>query len=358
MQINTLSLKNFRNHKKITISFKPHLTAVIGKNTSGKTNLLEALTLLSYGKSGRGAADLDLVEKGKESAFIAGEFKRKENFQLEVRLFINPQTKRLQKKYLRNNLSTTQQNFAGNLLIVNFSPDDLRIIADSPGTRRAFLNLALTQVDPKYRKAQSTYELVIRSRNAILEKIKNGMGRREELFYWDKLAIENGNYLTKKREELVKFINSVRVGLAPALGRLRESPLHLHVVYDRSEISPDRLSQYAEAEISATSTLVGPHRDDLQFFDKSRNLKIFGSRGEQRLAVLFLKLRELEYVKEISGEKPVLLLDDIFSELDETNRKLALNLIQDHQTILTTADEKDLEYLGDFNFQKIYLGQL
>lgn len=318
----------------------------VGKNTSGKTNLLEALTTLAFGKSGRGAADIDLIAKGENSALIAADVEGGENFNLEIRFFINPQTERLQKKYLKNGVPVSLQNFAGNFLIVSFSPDDLRIVSDSPGTRRAFLNSCLMQTDAKYRQALNLFETAIKSRNAILEKIKDGRGRRAELSYWDKIAIENGQYLTKKREEFMEFIN---VGVASG------DHLQLNVIYDRSEISAARLSQYAEAEVAATSTLVGPHRDDLQFFDGARNLKTFGSRGEQRMTVLLIKLKELEFIEKMHGETPVLLLDDIFSELDLENRSLALELLGGRQTIITTADEKEMENLKLENCQKVYL---
>lgn len=363
MKIHSLHLTNFRNHHDFSVNFEKQILFLIGKNTSGKTNILEALNILTFGKSKKCEQENDLIREGQDHASISAQIENKDSFSLQVIYAINSATNRVARRYLKNNLARTQSDFAGNFLSVSFFPEDLKIITDSPGTRRSFLNQCLIQTDTKYRKSLQIYERVIRSRNAILEKIKNGMGKKQELEYWNKIAIENGEYLTKKRGEFVEFI--VGAGLRPARpsrrlgapGGSSDPPLRLNVTYDRSEISPARLSQYADAEIASTSTLVGPHRDDLIFMDKKRNLKTFGSRGEQRLTVLLLKLKELEYIEQETGEKPVLLLDDIFSELDLENRHFVLNLINGRQTVITTADEEEIENVGLEEVQKVYLSQ-
>lgn len=363
MFIKSLQLTNFRNHKNFSVVFEKQILFLIGKNTSGKTNILEALNILTHGKSKKCETENDLIQKGEDHASILAQIENKDKFTLQVIYAINSATTRVARRYLKNNLSHTQSDFAGNFLSVSFFPEELRMVSDSPGTRRNFLNQCLIQIDAKYRKSLQIYERAIRSRNAILEKIKNGMGRREELEYWNKIAIENGEYLTKKRGEFINFINVGVHNYVPQVPRHGGGhrvhscePLRVNVVYDRSEISPARLSQYAEAEIAATSTLVGPHRDDLIFMDNTRNLKTFGSRGEQRLLILLLKLKELEYIEAETREKPVLLLDDIFSELDAANRHFVLNLINGRQTVITTADEKEIEDMKFENCQKIYLG--
>ncbi len=350
MQIKSLTLKHFRCHTDFSFIIKNPILIIIGKNTSGKTNILEALDILTHAKSKKCENETDLIQKGIDNASIEVQVEDREKFSLQVIYYLNPQTARLQKKYLRNNLPVSQLDFAGNFLSVSFFPEDLKIVTDSPGTRRNFLNQCLTQTDAKYKKSLQTYERTVRSRNAILEKIRNGLGQRQELEYWNEIAIANGQYLTKKRNEFIYFLNH------PPIDNVFQN---LEAIYDKSEISEERLAKYAAAEIAATSTLVGPHRDDLTFVEKSgqaeRNLKSFGSRGEQRLLVLFLKLKELEYIERETHEKPVLLLDDIFSELDTKNRGRVIDLINGRQTIITTADEKELESLKLENCQKIYL---
>ncbi len=186
-----------------------------------------------------------------------------------------------------------------------------------------------------------------------MEKIQAGFGKREELIYWTKIAVENGKYITEKRQEFINFLNQETEIFSQ---KTKYNPrLNIHVVYDKSEITNERLEKYSSSEIASTQTLVGPHRDDLIFLDSDRNLKIFGSRGEQRMLLLFLKIKELEYIEKEKNEKPILLLDDIFSELDFKNRDLILSLIQNHQTIITTTEEKEISSLNLKNSQQIYL---
>jgi DNA replication and repair protein RecF len=358
MLIKTLRLTNFRNHHDFSVVFDKQILFLIGKNTSGKTNILEALNILTFGKSKKSESESDFICKGEDHASISAQIENRDKFSLQVIYAINAATNRVARRYLKNNLSHAQSDFAGHFLSVSFFPEELRMVSEGPSLRRNFLNQCLTQTDTKYRKSLQIYERAVRSRNAILEKIKNGVGRRQELEYWNKIAIENGQYLTKKREEFVNFVGARSprpMGGSPRVEAGETPPLHVKIIYDCSEISPARLSQYADAEIASTSTLVGPHRDDLIFMDNARNLKTFGSRGEQRLLILLLKLKELEYIEAETHEKPVLLLDDIFSELDFTNRHFVLNLINGRQTVITTADEKEIEGLGLEKIQKVYL---
>lgn len=353
MRITSLRLVNFRNHANLLVSFEKPICFIVGKNTSGKTNILESLNILTFGKSKKAEKENDLIQKGQTHSSIKATIENKVNFTLQVIYAFNNKSNQVQRKYLKNNLSKTQSNFAGNFLTVSFFPEDLKIVSDSPSFRRNFLNSCLIQVDEKYKKSLNIYEKAIRSRNVILEKIQSGFGKREELVYWTKIAIENGNYITKKRQEFIDFLNQETKIFSQ---KTKYFPrLSIHVIYDKSEITNERLEKYSSAEIASTQTLVGPHRDDLIFLDSDRNLKIFGSRGEQRMLLLFLKIKELEYIEKEKNEKPILLLDDIFSELDFKNRDLILSLIQNHQTIITTAEEKEISSLNLKNSQKIYL---
>ena len=172
----------------------------------------------------------------------------------------------------------------------------------SPSGRRRYLDFVLTQTDREYRRSLSAYERAVRQRNRLLERIRDGLANRQQLYFWDQVLIRDGGYLQKKREELITTIN------------VADKPFgEFRLLYDHSYISEARLTQYAEEEVAAAVTLVGPHRDDVQFFDGKRSLAAYGSRGEQRLLVLWLKLCELRYIKEITGERPLLLLDYIFS---------------------------------------------
>jgi DNA replication and repair protein RecF len=218
--------------------------------------------------------------------------------------------------------------------VVYFGPQDLEIVIDSPTVRRDWLDLVLEQSDKSYRRSNLSYRKGLRQRNKLLEQIRDEGKPRSTLFFWDKLLIENGNLITQKRQEFIDFLNHQpeRFG-------------QIQVYYDHSLISAQRLEKYAQEEVAAATTLVGPHRDDFQVSLEGRNLHSFGSRGEQRTAVFNLKLGELEFISEKIDQRPTLLLDDIFSELDHERRGHLLSVIPQQQTIMTTADihlvEKD-----------------
>ena len=246
------------------------------------------------------------------------------------------------KRYEINGVSKSAVNFVGTLKVVLFWPEDLELVTDSPGRRRRYLDFVLIQTDREYRRNLISYEKAIRHRNRVLEAIRDGGAHSTQLIFWDQLIIKTGQYLSTKREEYLNFVNTQKMSSSE-----RAMPEY-HLVYDRSEISQARLLQYKEEEIASGNTLVGPHRDDFQFRimnldlsikgEEYRDLSQFGSRGEQRLGILWLKMGELLYIETISSQRPVLLLDDIFSELDHEHLKLIFNMIGMHQTIMSTTD--------------------
>ncbi|MEK7112131.1 MAG: hypothetical protein AAB875_02275, partial [Patescibacteria group bacterium] len=193
-----------------------------------------------------------------------------------------------------------------------------------------------SQIDREYRRAALSYEKGLRQRNRLLLRIREEGLSRSQLLFWDKLLIKNGDYISVKREEFIEFVNK-REGL---------DDQHFEIVYDKSAVSEARLEQYAEEEIAAATTLVGPHRDDFIFKLNRRDLARYGSRGEQRMGVLWLKLAEMAFIEEISGERPTLLLDDIFSELDHQHRKIVMKVAEKQQTIITTVDPHFVEGFG------------
>jgi DNA replication and repair protein RecF len=336
--INSLQLQNFRNYPKKGFEFTSGTTLLVGPNASGKTNLLEAIYLLATGKSFRAGVEREMISYGKELARVQGEIKGEESIQT-LEIVLTPGQlggeRVAKKKFSINKVGKRLMDFVGQLRCVLFGPEDLEIIVNSPSTRRDYLDRVLEQVDREYRRASLSYQKGLRQRNKLLEQIREEGKPRSILFFWDKLLIENGEVITRKREEFLEFIN--------------QQPDYfeeLKIQYDQSVISPQRLEKYADEEVAAGMTLVGPHRDD---FDirikeqesgrvKERSLHTFGSRGEQRTAVFCLKLGELEYVAEKTEERPVLLLDDIFSELDHERRKRLLEVIPKQQTIMTTTD--------------------
>lgn len=333
MILHSIALQNFRNYSKKEFKFSNNTTLIIGPNTSGKTNLVEAIFLLSIGSSFRVEKDENMVRFGEKIARVYSETDENE---LEVVITSREFTSngKVIKKYLVNGVAKKRTDFIGNLPCVLFSPIDLEIIVGSPGLRRNFLDHILSQTDKDYRFFLASYEKGLRLRNAVLHNIKERGVRQEELEYWDELLIKNGQSISKKREDLIGYFNSSIKAIFDFV-----------VFYDKSIISKERLLQYKDAEIAAGVTLVGPHRDDfyVSMFDNrlktTHNMRLFGSRGQQRLAVLQLKMLELTLVEKLMGDS-LLILDDIFSELDNEHIHLVLDMIDNQQTVITTTHKE------------------
>jgi DNA replication and repair protein RecF len=339
MVLDTLILQQFRSYPKSEFRFAPGITLIVGSNTAGKTNILEALYMLATGKSFRADVDREVIRWNQEIARMTA---KGSDTKLELMVTageVNGQHAPL-KKYLVNGIPRRQVDFVGNLRAVLFWPEHLELVTDSPSVRRKYLDGVLVQVDREYHRNLNSYERGVRQRNKLLGLIWEGKARPAQLLFWDQLLIAAGNYLTDARQTYINFVNGTSLPSS-----------QYRIVYDKSIISQPRLTQYAAEEIASKSTLVGPHRDDFSVEkmqpgksdgeepDGFRNVAKFGSRGEQRLAVLWLKLAEVAYIQEKTGERPILLLDDIFSELDTDHRELVLQVITKQQTVLTSAED-------------------
>lgn len=336
MVLTGIVLQHFRSYSSAHFSFPKKITVIVGPNTAGKSNLIEAIYLLSSGKSFRAEKDTEMIFLHKEIGRVKGSAKQNESddkIMLEV-VITNGNvggTKSQIKKYLVNTIPRRRADFASVLPAVLFSPRDLEIVISSPSIRREFLDSVLEQTDREYRVAKTEYDKGIRQRNALLDSARqNGIRNDKQFTYWDELVIRSGSIITAKREEFIEFIN-----VHP------KDIFDLSVFYERSVISKERLEHYAQKELLAGITLVGPHRDDftvLMHKKKDRlDIKQFGSRGQQRLAVVQLKLLQILYIEKKLGFRPILLLDDIFSELDDAHIKHILDLVLHQQTIITTT---------------------
>ena len=331
--LKSLSLQSFRSYKKSDFDFDGKTTLIVGVNTSGKTNLIEAIFLLSRGKSFRTDKDPQMIQYEKDLARLRG---KTDEESLEVVLTTGDiQGKRTPfKKFMVNGVSKRRLDFTGFLPTVLFSPEDLELIIGSPSLRRRFLNDVLEQSDRDYRLALISFEKGIRQRNALLDRAKDTGRRNEEQFeYWDRIVIDNGAVLTQKRQEYIEYLN-----------KEPKEILDFEIEYDKSVISEERLYQYRDAELGAGVTLVGPHRDDFSIFIKEKDLKAFGSQGEQRTAILALKLSELLVLEKEKGVKPIFLLDDISSELDNQRKSFLFQALREKNTqvFVTTTDVKSI----------------
>lgn len=354
MILKHLQLQNFRSYSKKEFNFSDKTTLVVGSNASGKTNLLEAIYLLATAKSFRADLESEMISYGSQLSAVNCWLSDDER--LEIVLTSGEVIgRKVAKKLCKvNGVNKRQADFMGNLRAVYFGPEDLELVTDSPSTRRKYLEMVLSQTDREYARASLSYEKGLRSRNKVLEAIREVGVPRNQLYFWDQLLIKNGELITRKREEFINAVNNYH--LVPFGEFLQKTAANselgnFQMEYDKSVISAQRLEQYKEEEVAAGATLVGPHRDDWKILmgdltgkeDVGKDISAFGSRGEQRLAILWLKLCELAFIKEKSGELPVLLLDDIFSELDKEHRETVWSLVGNQQTIITTADIEQIE---------------
>ena len=349
MKIERLTLENFRSYKKKIFHFG-QTTVIVAPNGAGKTNILEAIYLLSTGLSERASVTDEMINFDSEIGSVAGVIEHNEDrTELSVVLtkgvYMGKRTPK--RRYLVDGVARVRSGFVGKLAAVLFRPEDMRLIEGSPSRRRNYLDETLFMAHPEYGRALSVYEASLKRRNRLLDAIRDGLARREQLTYWDQSIIKNGNILTDFRRSYLDYLSQIQT----AFGQYK-------LEYDASTISASRLEQYASAEVAVGYTLVGPHKDDFVIKSEGRDLMKYGSRGEQRLAVLFLKLGNMQYIEGKLGVKPVLLLDDIFSELDEEHRQQVVAMTKGRQTIITSAEEdidKTLSVLIDKKYSFVHL---
>lgn len=338
--INSIKLEGFRNFKLKKFEFGANTSLILGPNASGKTNLLESLYLLSTSKSFKAKIEEDVISYDKDISRISGQISNsgseKDNLEIIMTRGLidigaaRPE-KAPRKKLLLNGVSKRMIDFAGNFRVVLFGPWDMDLVTESPGRRRRFLDGVLSQVDREYRRSILSYEKGLRQRNRVLWNIREGNVGRDRLLFWDQLLIKNGDYINKCRQEFIEYANNENYQ-----STIKDYKLQ----YDPSIISEGRLSQYKKEEVSAATTLVGPHRDDFIFLKDEKSLSSFGSRGEQRMGVLWLKIAELSFIEKKIEERPTLLLDDIFSELDDDHRETVMQIAASQQTIITAVDDQ------------------
>ncbi|MDF2378703.1 MAG: DNA replication/repair protein RecF [Candidatus Gracilibacteria bacterium] len=358
MRITSLQLENFKNYEKLSFSFgDTNPTVLIGNNGQGKTNFLEAIVVLALSKSFQPLALKEMVnwylseaETGLPEFFrITGTVEAKGGeSQLEV---FCGKTRKYPKTLKVNDLKVKPKDYIGTLRIVLFTPQDLNIIMLSPTLRRRYVDLMISQVDKVYLEHLSKYQLVVKHRNKLLGAIQEKTSSADELGYWDEQLVEHGSYLLWKRREVFGVLNQ---RLAEQYQKISGEKVELEVVWKKewgrgenfenhmdlgdlvSEFN-EYISEKRFRDIATGSTCGGPHREDFFFQMNERNLANFGSRGECRSTILALKLAELSFITETTGESPVLLFDDVLSELDPDRQQNLLELFDTDQVIITST---------------------
>lgn len=336
--IKWLSLKNYRNLEETKIILNENINIFYGDNAQGKTNILESVYVCATGRSHRTHIDNELIAfKKKEAHIQICLCKDKTTEKIDVHL------KRDGKKGMAvNNIPIKKiGDIFGVVHVVIFSPEDLSLVNMGPSNRRRFLDMELCQLSRIYFYNLQQYYKILKQRNNLLKTLKNNIKKKDTLFVWDEQLIQMGVNIINARSEFVKKISSIASDIHKRITGDKEE---LFIQYKPNVSTKDfynRLNRNAEHDIFMGSTSVGPHKDDLIFFINDSDVKNYGSRGQQRTASLSVKLAEVEIIKEEKSKTPVLLLDDVLSELDETRQNFLIENIKDIQTVITGTGIED-----------------
>ena len=332
MKIKSLKLKNFRNYDLLKLEFDDATNIFYGDNAQGKTNILESIYLSGTTKSHRGTKDRDLVQFGQEESHIEAVVEKNGiTYQIDMHLKKNsPKGIAINKIPIRK-----ASELFGIINIVFFSPEDLNIIKNGPSERRRFIDLELSQLDKVYLNNLSNYNRIVNQRNHLLKDITQQRNLMETLDVWEIQLIQYVNKIMDRRKQFVNEINKIISNIHKKLTGQREE---IHLIYEPSigNLTLEQaLSKNRERDMKIKSTSVGPHRDDICFMAGNLDIRRFGSQGQQRTAALSLKLSEIELVRQSIHDTPVLLLDDVLSELDKHRQNYLLDSIHDIQTLIT-----------------------
>ena len=348
MRVGTLSLEEFRSYARLEMALSSGITAFVGPNGAGKTNLLEAIHLLARGDSARASDDAELIRWGAALARAAAEIERTgETTRLEVTLFAPAAgTRRKPRRYTADGAPRRADDVVGAFAVVAFFPEDTELLASAPSARRRYLDAMVAQVDRAHRTDVRAYASVLQQRNALLRAGADGEVAipESELAFWDSELVRLSVAISLRRESAVRELRPAFRAAAAAIGA-EPAPDIAYVGQTHAATADERADEYRRLIVEKRdrerwqgATLVGPHRDDLAVAVGERPLPTFASRGEQRSAVLALKLAEAEWIRARTREVPVFLLDDVLSELD-TERRDAFSraLPADAQALLTAA---------------------
>ena len=332
MIVKSLELSSFRNYRTLKMDFAEGTNILYGNNAQGKTNILEAVYLSGTTKSHKGSKDREMIQFGSEESHIRVCVEKQEKqFQIDMHLKKN-RTKGIAINQIP--IKKASELF-GILNIVFFSPEDLNIIKNGPSERRRFMDLELCQLDKIYLNDLARYNRILNQRNKLLKDINFKPDLKDTLPVWDMQLIEYGRRIIKRRREFVYQLNEIVTQIHEKISGGKEKMILTYEPNIREDFFEQELSRICEKDIKSGLTTIGPHRDDLLFSIGDVDIRKFGSQGQQRTSALSLKLSEIELVKKIIHETPVLLLDDVLSELDSSRQNYLLDNINNTQTIIT-----------------------
>lgn len=355
MFVESLSLRNFRNYEVLDVQFEPSGHLFLGGNAQGKTNLLEAIHYLCVAKSQRNASDDEIIQYGAEHFSLKGRGFYAESRPLIVEIYAERQGGRRLK--VNGSIRRRISDLLGLFCVVNFSPEDVAVVAGPPRYRRRFLNFLICQISSSYLTSLQEYKRILQQRNTALRAKPGGrwaVADADDLEVWDQQLVETGTRIISKRREVLRKLN-------PQVGqfhrRISDGGEQISLAYkpavelsEGSEIADQfraALSRQRDRELKFGITLVGPHRDEVDMTIDNMNLRAFGSQGQHRTAAIAFKLAAAQFLKHARGEQPILLLDDVFAELDQKRTRLLFDLLAEFgQLFITTAKESDLVGCG------------
>ena len=352
MQITALALRSYRSYETLHLAFDPGVQIFLGANAQGKTNIIEALYYAAFGRSHRTSSDAELIRVGEDGAHIALSFRRHDVPGALSFTFARGARRRIE--YAGESLR--QRDLVGILPMVLFSPEDLFLVKGAPALRRRYLDAELSQASPAYYGELLRYTRILKQRNAVLKDIRERLAAPDDLLPWDAQLAKSAAYIVTRRTSAVAQLGALSARVQSVLAAGEE----LTLVYDIAGAAPESgtkddmterlylwynkmLREGRARDIARAATGVGPHLDDLVLRVGGMNLRSFGSQGQQRTGALALKLAELFYLQENVGEAPILLLDDVMSELDADRRRALLDFIR-HENIQTFITATDAAY--------------
>ncbi len=350
MIIKSIELTNFRNYDSLNLEFDKGTNILYGDNAQGKTNVLEAIYLSSITKSHKGSKDQDIIKFGENESHIRTYLEKDgDTYKVDMHL------RKSGSKVIAVNGQKLKKaaGLLGLLNVVFFSPEDLSIIKNGPSERRRFIDMELCQLDSFYLYNLNNYNKIVNQRNKLLKDIYTNYSLKDTLDIWDSQLISYGSKIIERRVSFINQLNEIIYDIHKKLSGEKEEIL---IKYESNVLIEDfekKLKQNQEKDIKLKMTTVGPHRDDICIDVNGIDIRKFGSQGQQRTAALSLKLSEIELVKKITKDTPVLLLDDVLSELDSNRHKYLLDSIGNIQTIITCTGLDD--FVNDrFEINKVF----
>lgn len=353
MKIKKLEIQNFRNISSLNLEFDPEINVICGENAQGKTNIIEAIWLFSGAKSFRNTKDTEFIKFGEKRAKIYTEFDMLGVQNQAQIIFDDKKTAFLNEKKLANT-----SNLAGKYNAVVFSPTDLTLVTDGPDKRRRFLDTAIGQIYPNYIEILRNYSRAVMQRNKIIKDYRYDKTISIMLDVFEAEIVDMGNKIISYRKKYIDILNKYVSKIYEGISNGKEI-IKISYIFKSGEILDiEKLKISREIDMFTSTTSVGPHRDDISFNINNISARSYGSQGQKRSVALSLKLAGAEVIKEISGEYPICLLDDVMSELDEGRQNYILNHIRNWQSIITCCDTSNIKNLKEGKVIKIKDGEV